>query len=123
MVAAPAAYVAADGVERVAVDYDVRPGCVTLEQAWRDDALLFRRTHRRGDVEAAFAGAAVVLSEAFTHGRLTASPLEPRGIVAAWDGETLTVWASSQTPRIMRTALATSLRLHEARLPVLAPRL
>jgi len=121
VVAATSAYAAADAVERVEVDYDVKPACVTLEQAWRDDAVLFRRTHRRGDVEAAFAGAAVVLSEAFTHGRLTASPLEPRGTVAAWDGETLTVWASSQTPRIMRTALATSLRLDESRVRVIAP--
>src|SRR6059058_780574 len=121
MVAATSAYAAADGVERVDVDYDVRPACVTLEQAWRDDAVLFRRSHRRGDVEAAFAGAAVVLSETFTHGRLTASPLEPRGTVAAWDGETLTVWASSQTPRIMRTALATALRLDESRVRVIAP--
>src|SRR5207244_11750600 len=30
-------------------------------------------------------------------------------------------WASSQTPRIMRTALATSLRLDESRVRVIAP--
>jgi len=121
VLAATSAYAAADAVERVAVDYDVRPACVTLEQALRADAVLFRRAHRRGDVEAAFAGASVVLRETFSHGRLTASPLEPRGVVADWDGETLTVWASSQTPRIMRGALAASLGLPESRVRVIAP--
>jgi carbon-monoxide dehydrogenase large subunit len=121
VVAATSAYAAADGVERVVVDYDVRPARASLEAALREGAVLFRRTHRRGDVEAAFAGAAVVLRETFAHARVTASPLEPRGIVADWDGETLTVWASSQTPRIMRTALAGALGLDEGRVRVIAP--
>jgi carbon-monoxide dehydrogenase large subunit len=121
VVAATSAYAAADAVARVAVDWDVRPAIVTLEQALAADELLFRRTHRRGDVEAACAGAAVVLRETFTHGRLAASPLEPRGILADWDGETLTVWASSQTPRIMRAALAGALGLAESAVRVLVP--
>src|SRR5262249_36234760 len=109
VVAATSAYVAADAVERVRVDYDTQPACVTLEQAVRDDAVLFRRAHRRGDVEAVFASAPVVVRETCTHGRLTAAPLEPRGLVADWDGGTLTVWASTQTPHIMRGALAATL--------------
>ena len=120
-VVATSAYAAADGAERVGVAYDVRPARVSLEQALRDDAVLFRRTHRRGDVEAAFASAPVVVNETFSHGRLTASPLEPRGIIADWDGETLSVWASSQTPRIMRTALAGALGLDETRVRVQIP--
>jgi carbon-monoxide dehydrogenase large subunit len=121
VVVAASAYAAADAAERVRVDYDVRPACTTLEQALRDGAVLFRRAHRRGDVDAAFTGAPVVVREVFSHGRVAASPLEPRGIVADWDGETLTVWASSQTPRIMRTALAAALELPEAGVRVIAP--
>jgi carbon-monoxide dehydrogenase large subunit len=121
LVVAASAYAAADGAERVAVDWDVRPARVTLEAALAAGAVLFRRRHRSGDVEAAFAGAAIVVRETFTHGRLTASPLEPRGVVADWDGEALTVWASSQTPHIMRAALAGALDLAEARVRVVAP--
>ena len=121
VVAATSSYAAADAAERVRVDYEVRPACVTLEQGLRDGAVLFRRAHRHGDVDAAFAAADVVLRETFYHGRLTASPLEPRGMVADWDGETLTLWASSQVPAIVRTAVAGTLGLDEARVRVIAP--
>jgi carbon-monoxide dehydrogenase large subunit len=121
VVAATSAYAAADAVGRVRVDYDARTACVSLEQALRDDVVLFRRSHRRGDVDGVFAAAPVVVRETCTHGRLTAAPLEPRGLVADWDGETLTVWASTQTPRIMRGALAAALEIPEACVRVIAP--
>src|SRR5919197_6118425 len=121
VVVATSAYAAADIAERVRVDYDVRPACTTLDHALRADAVLFRRTNRRGDVEGAFDRAHVVVRETFSHGRLTALPLEPRGVVADWDGDALTVWASAQTPSIMRRALATALELPQARVHVIAP--
>jgi CO/xanthine dehydrogenase Mo-binding subunit len=121
VVAAPSPYAAADAAERVGVDYETRTACVSLEQALREESVLFRRTHRRGDVDGVFAAAPVVVRETWTHGRLTAAPLEPRGLVADWDGETLTVWASTQTPSIMRGALAATLELSEACVRVIAP--
>jgi aerobic carbon-monoxide dehydrogenase large subunit len=121
MVATTSAYAAADAVERVRVDYEVRPACVTLDHALRDEAALFRRTQRRGDVDAAFAAARIVVRETFTHGRLTAAPLEPRGLIADWDGELLTVWASTQSPAILRGALAAALTLDETRVRVITP--
>ena len=121
VVAATSPYAAVDAVERVRVDYDARTACVSIEQALRDEAVLFRRVRRRGDVEGVLAAAPVVVRETCTHGRLTAAPLEPRGLVADWDGETLTVWASTQTPRIMRGALAAALELSEACVRVIAP--
>src|SRR5439155_1231168 len=48
-------------------------------------------------------------------------PLEPRGVLVDWDGETLTVWASTQTPSIMLAALAAALDLPETRVRVIAP--
>src|SRR5437762_902573 len=81
VVAASSAYAAADAAARVGVDYDVRPACMTLEQALREPAVLFRRADQRGDVDAAFAGAHTVIRETFTHGRLTAAPLEARCLI------------------------------------------
>jgi carbon-monoxide dehydrogenase large subunit len=121
VVVATTAYAAADGAARVTVDYDVRPARLGIDAALADGAVLFRRAHRQGDVATAFAGAAIVVGETFTHGRVAASPLEPRGLVADWDGEALVVWASSQTPRIMRAALAAALDLPETRIRVIAP--
>ena len=40
---------------------------------------------------------------------------------ASWDGETLTLWASNQSPRILRTTVATALELPETRVRVITP--
>src|SRR5262249_61842334 len=62
-----------------------------------------------------------VVSEAFEHGRGAPTPMEPRGIVADWDGDTLTLWSPSQCPSLMRTALAAALDLPEMRVRVVTP--
>jgi carbon-monoxide dehydrogenase large subunit len=113
--------VAADARERVRVEYEPSPAIASIDAALAADRVLFRRRHRQGDVDGAFASAPLVLRETFEHARCAPSPLEPRGIVAGWDGETLSVWASTQTPSIMRTALATALGLPETRVRVVAP--
>ncbi len=121
VVVAASPYRAADAYEAIAVEYEPLPATTTLDAALAADRVLFHRSFRRGDVAAAFAGAAVTLGETFEHGRCAASPLEPRGLVADWDGETLTVWASSQTPSILAGALAAALGLAEPRVRVLVP--
>jgi aerobic carbon-monoxide dehydrogenase large subunit len=113
--------IAADAAELVRVEYEPRRPIADLAVALAAGRVIFRRASRRGDVDGAFAGAAVVLRERFTHGRCAAAPLEPRGVLADWDGETLTVWASTQIPSVLRSALAVSLALEESRVRVLAP--
>jgi len=120
-VVATSAQVAADARELVRVEYEPLPATVSIDTALAADHVLFRRHHRRGDVEGAFAGAPLVLRETFEHGRCAPSPLEPRGVLVDWDGETLTVWASTQTPSIMLAALAAALDLPETRVRVIAP--
>lgn len=120
-VAAETAYLAADGREAVRVEYEPLRALAGVDDALAADSVLFRRDGRRGDVDGAFAGATHVLCERFTHGRLAAVPMEPRGIAADWDGECLTVWASTQIPAVLRSTLATALALDEARVRVIAP--
>lgn len=120
-VVAESADVAADARELVAVHYEPLPAVASLDAALAANRLLFRRDYVNGDVDGAFANAAIVVRETFEHERCAASPIEPRGVVADWDGETLTVWASTQTPSIMRAALARALDLPETRVRVLAP--
>jgi carbon-monoxide dehydrogenase large subunit len=83
--------------------------------------VLFERRHRHGDVERAFAAAAVVVGETFRHARLSASPLEPRGVIARWEGDALTVWMGTQVPHIVRDALARAFRLTERQVRVIVP--
>src|SRR5881396_246323 len=120
-VVATSAWVAADARELVRVEYEPLPASVSIDPAPAADRVLFRRRHRQGDVEGAFAGAPLVLRETFEHARCAPSPLEPRGVLADWDGETLTVWASTQTPSVIQTALAAVLDLPSTRVRILVP--
>jgi aerobic carbon-monoxide dehydrogenase large subunit len=116
VVAAEDPYAAADAAEAIEVDYSPLPVVADVDAALASDAprvhaslagnLLFERRHCRGDVDGAFARAAVRIAERFAHGRVSASPLEPRGLVAAWDGARLTVWMGTQVPHIVRAGLA-----------------
>ena len=120
-VVAATPYVAADACEQVRVEYEPRPAVATVDDALAAEGVLFRRGWRQGEVETVFAEAPIVLRERFTHGRLAAVPLEPRGVVADWDGDSLTVWASTQIPSVLRSTLATALGLEETRVRVITP--
>ena len=119
MILAGTAYQAADAREEVRVEYEPRPvvGGLSADSG----EVLFRREGGAGDVDGAFARAAVVLRKTFRHGRCAPSPLELRGVVAEWDGETLTLHASTQSPSMFRTAIAASLGLAAARVRVVVP--
>jgi carbon-monoxide dehydrogenase large subunit len=120
-VVAETAYLAADAREVLQIEYEPRPAVTTLDDALAAGRVVFRRRHRHGDVDAIFARAPIVLRETFTHARCAAVPLEPRGVAADWDGEALTVWASTQIPSTVRTALAAALGLPESRVRVVVP--
>ena len=52
------------------------------------------------ELQAAFAGAAHVVTRRFTQSRATNVPMEPRGLIASWtpSSETFEAWVSSQNP-------------------------
>jgi carbon-monoxide dehydrogenase large subunit len=122
---------AADACDLVEVDYEPLAAVVDVDAALAPGApllhdsvpgnLLFRRGDSHGDVDGAFARAAVVLRETFRHGRCSASPLEARGIVASWEGRRLTVWTGTQAPHIVRVALARAFQLPENHVRVIVP--
>ncbi|MBM4443361.1 MAG: xanthine dehydrogenase family protein, partial [Candidatus Rokubacteria bacterium] len=120
VVVAESAYAAADAREAVAVAYEPRPAVVSIDAALAAGDVLVHRS-RGADVDGIFAAAPIVVRETFTHGRLAASPMEPRATLAEWDDDGLTVWASSQVPRVLRAALARALELPESRVRVIVP--
>lgn len=73
-----------------------------------------------GDVDAAFAGADYRRSAVFRIHRHTASPLEPRGILAEWDDTKgrLTVHGACKVPFAIRAQLARDLSLLESAIDV-----
>jgi len=122
---------AADACDLVEVDYEPLAPIVDVDSALAPGApllhegvpgnVLFRRDYSHGDVDGAFARAAVVLREMFCHGRCSPSPLEARGIIASWEGERLTVWTGTQAPHILRTSLARAFHLPDGHVRVIVP--
>jgi carbon-monoxide dehydrogenase large subunit len=131
VVAARTPYVAVDGGGLVVVDYDPLPALPDLETALDPSAprlhagratnVLFERRGSEGAVAHAFATAATVVRETFRHARCSAAPLEPRGLIARWADDALTVWTGSQVPHVLRAGLARALGLAVDRVRVVVP--
>ncbi len=77
----------------------------------------------RGDVDAAMAAADEVVRTRLVADASHAVPIEPRAIVAQWQGEKLTVWSSTQVPFDTRSGIAETLELPESRVRVIVPHL
>ena len=87
----------------------IQPGAPSLWDARGNQAAELRKSF--GDVEAAFAGAAHVVSAELRTGRHTGVPLEPRGLVADWDPgrSELTVWGAALVTHYHRRVLSSLL--------------
>ncbi len=124
---------ARDAVDGIGVDYEVLPGVVTAAGALAPGAPVlhpalgdnraFTATWREGDVSAAFQRAHRVVRLTVGQTRLAPVTLEPRTVLAAWDGThgELTVWISTQAPFRVRSELARILGVAETRVRVIAP--
>ncbi len=123
-------YAAEDAAERVVVDYDELPVLVSVDAALADEAprlyddwpdnKLMELPAANPEVDKVFAAHDVVRTT-FRMQRQSPSPMETRGIVADYQNGRLTVWASSQSPHLLRTTLAMMLGLREAGIHVIVP--
>jgi carbon-monoxide dehydrogenase large subunit len=131
-VVAASRYQAEDALELILADLDPLPAVVTFEDAMAGGAPLVHESvpknlyflgHRTfGDVEKAFAGADVVVEGEVVHPRVSAAPMEGRGVIAAPDGSGgVVTWSSTQAPHIVAEAIAESLHLDEKMVRVVAP--
>lgn len=104
------------------VDSAGAPGAQRLYDHWEDNVVA-KLGWKVGDVEAAFAAAALTVEDRFTTQRVHPLSLEPRGVVAAPDPDGLgvTVWVSTQSIHQVRSGIAGCLDLPEHRIRVIAP--
>ncbi|WP_062358009.1 xanthine dehydrogenase family protein molybdopterin-binding subunit [Herbidospora yilanensis] len=104
-------------------DEALLPDAPRLYEEWPDNVILHNH-YGTGDVDAALAGADLVVTETVRIGRTTTAPIEPRGYLASWDrfDESLTVYGSVQNPHQLRWMLARSLDLDETRIRVVTAR-
>ncbi len=108
---------AQDAAELVEVEYEQLPSVTTIEdalkpgapQVWQGAPGNLAGFNRFGDAEkadAAFKAAAHVVSLDIMHQRLIVNAMEPRAVMAEWDGDRLIVHIGSQNPSVTRDALA-----------------
>lgn len=128
-VVADSRYRAEDALEAIELDLEPLPVIGTFEEAMAEGAPLVHDSvpgnryflaHRAfGDLDAAFARADMVVEGRVTHPRVSAAPMEGRGVVATPDGSGgVTTWSSTQAPHLVKHAIAESLGLEDARVRV-----
>ena len=98
--------IARDAVRLIQFDFDELPFVVDVEEAMGEDAPQIRddwlrnqsqpSIEERGNLEAGFAEAVVEVDATYSAPVQTHVCLETHGHVAEWDGDNLTVWASTQ---------------------------
>lgn len=122
MVIATSPYLAEDAADLVEASFEPLPSVVDPEAALAADAplihdlpsnVIYDRRHEQGEVDAIFAAAPLVFQRTFHHGRVSATPMETRAVLAVPDGNHIHVHASVQIPHRLRTVLAQTLWMSE----------
>ena len=92
------------------VTYQELPAVLDMEKA---NAVAAHYHFAKGDVAAAFAGAAQIVEETFTTGYQEQAYLEPQGMLACWDAgeEKITVYGTMQCPYYVHSSLMHALHL------------
>src|SRR5471032_3618728 len=108
---------AADAAELVDVEYEQLPAVTEIDDALKPGApqvwkgapgnrVGFNRFGDAAKADAAFAAAAQVVKVDVVHQRLIVNAMEPRAIMAEWDGDRMVVHIGSQNPQGTRDTLA-----------------
>ncbi len=124
---------AEDAIQRVDVGWEVLPAAVNMEKALDPSEpvihesygsnLCYRQIVDTGGVDEAFAQAHLVVEDTVNIGRQTGVPLEPRGLIAAYNAadRELTVYHSYQSAHLMQGTLATCFSMEERQIRVIVP--
>jgi xanthine dehydrogenase YagR molybdenum-binding subunit len=116
-----------EAIKLINVEYEELPFVVTIEDALKPNAPKVRPegnigrayVNQRGDVEAGFREADVVIEQTYKTQVEIHQPLESHGTVAKWDGDKLTVWESTQGIFAIRRGLAKALNIPEDNIRVI----
>ncbi len=143
-VAAVSPEVADRAIELIEVDYEPLPIVGDLEAALADGAPLVHAEWEsygaadelvrdrndasyssivKGDAAAGLEAADIVVKERYYADSSHAAPIEPRAILAQWEGDKVTIWTTTQVPFDTRSGVATTLELPENKVRIIVPHL
>src|SRR6476620_6230518 len=141
-VAALTAEIAQQAVDLIEVDYEplpansdieaaLAPNAPLIHEGWseyggddtmgRDKNTLGHSTIIRGDAAATMATAEAVVKGRYVADCSQGVPIEPRAIIAQWQGDKVTVWSSTQVPFAARSGVATVLEIPESHVRIVVP--
>jgi aerobic carbon-monoxide dehydrogenase large subunit len=130
VVVADSPYTAEDATEAIELELDpldpvidpihaCDPASPTLHDT--PSNVIYDARFEAGDVERAFADAAIVIERDFRNPRYSATPIESRGVLAASEGDGVTLWSSTQAPHRLASITAQLLGLPDGAVRVLCP--
>ncbi len=141
-VAALTPAIAEEAVALIGVEYEPLPALTDLERALAEGAPLIHEEWEsyeaddgmgrdgnvlgysrvvKGDAAAAIANADVVVKGRYVADASQGVPIEPRAILAQWQGDRVTVWSSTQVPFSARSGVARVLQIPESHVRVIVP--
>ncbi|HVE20071.1 MAG TPA: xanthine dehydrogenase family protein, partial [Ilumatobacteraceae bacterium] len=143
-VAATTAAIAQQAVDAIVVEFEPLPVITDLEAALATDSPLVHTdwaaygaagelvrdrndasfsSISKGDVEAGLAEADHVITSRYVADGSHAAPIEPRAVVAQWEGNKVTIWTSTQVPFDARGGVCETLGLPANRVRIIVPHL
>jgi len=141
-VAALTPEIAAEAARLIDIDYEVLSAISDFERAMDDGAPIVHEglaeydkdenivangntmayhTIVKGDADAAMATAEVVVTGRYVSDASQGVPIEPRAVIAQWQGDKVTVWSSTQVPYAARAGVAQTLEIPEADVRIIVP--
>ena len=143
-VAAVDAATAQRAVDAIVVEYEALPVVGDVEAALQADSPLVHEdwssygaadalvrsandasfsSITKGDIDAALAAADTVVRSRYVADASHAAPIEPRAVVAQWEGNKVTIWTSTQVPFDARAGVCETLELPANRVRIIVPHL
>jgi CO/xanthine dehydrogenase Mo-binding subunit len=107
-----------EGVPLIHDDWESDSGDETMG---RDGNRIGYSTIVKGDADTAMASADVVVKGRYVADCSQGVPIEPRAVIAQWNGDKVTVWTSTQVPYAARGGVAHTLQIPEANVRIVVP--
>jgi xanthine dehydrogenase YagR molybdenum-binding subunit len=114
-VAAESEELAEDALRAIDVDFEPLPFAIGMEEGSRGEPVV----ETRGDAARGLREAEVVIDQTYTTQCALHNALEPHGCTAAWEGEALMLYESTQGIYAVRTWVAEKLRIPERNVRVI----
>lgn len=121
---------AEDAAYAVNVDYEDLDAVISPFDALENKTLLhpelktnvvYTKKLNVGDAKSAFATAYKIVGERIHNQRVAPQPMETRGVAAKSDGDTITLWSSTQGAHDLRDDVAAALNIEKDKLHVITP--